>query len=209
MPGDKFPARRQNKPRSPIDKTSSSLPTLPVSSPLVLTDFHPVLLGNRSRQYQPSKRIPDSSGNSPSRCSWNRDLRLLRRRGAAARRREDRQRSGPGVDVEVTREPVGVVGADHAVELSDRDSGLEDRAGACLRQLRRVQAGRSRAGLGACARRDHRALRPAGGRVQPRDGPRLGSRRDAARHPDVAAISFTGSVATGRKVAQAARRRRR
>ena len=35
----------------------------------------------------------------------------------------------------------------HALELPDRDPGLEDRAGARLRQLRRVQAGRPRAGL--------------------------------------------------------------
>ena len=53
---------------------------------------------------------------------------------AAGRRRRDHPRAGR------RRRP------DHAVELPDRHSGLEDRAGARLRQLRRVQAGRSRAG---------------------------------------------------------------
>ena len=40
----------------------------------------------------------------------------------------------PGIDVEVTREPLGVVGLDHAVELPARDSRVEDRAGARVRQ---------------------------------------------------------------------------
>ena len=58
----------------------------------------------------------------------------------AGRRRRDHARAGRRG------------GADHAVELPHRDSGLEDRSGARLRQLRGVQAGRSRAGLrvGAC-----------------------------------------------------------
>ncbi len=42
--------------------------------------------------------------------------------------------------------------------------------------------------------------RPAEGRVQPRDGPGLGGRRGDARQPsDVNAITFTGSVATGKQ----------
>ena len=40
---------------------------------------------------------------------------------------------------------------DHAVEFSDRDPRLEDRARALLRQYGRVQAGRACARLGACA----------------------------------------------------------
>ena len=76
----------------------------------------------------------------------------------------------PGVDVEVTREPIGVVGDHHAVEFPDRDPGVEDRAGAGLRQLRRVQAGRAGAGVRLGAGRDpQRAGLPAG-RVQPGDG---------------------------------------
>ncbi len=62
----------------------------------------------------------------------------------------------PGVEVEVTREPRRRRRHHHAVELPDRDPGVEDRAGARLRQHRRVQAGRSRTALGARARRHHR-----------------------------------------------------
>ena len=108
------------------------------------------------------------------------DLRVLRRRGAAPDRRE------------------GAVGAprprgrdfaraarrrrhDHAVEFPDRDPRLEDRAGALLRQRRGVQAGRTGAGLGACAFRDHQPLRHSPRRVQPRHRPRLGGRPDPAR----------------------------
>ena len=61
------------------------------------------------------------------------------------RRRRDHARAGR------RRRP------DHAVEFPDRDSGLEDRAGARLRQLRRVQAGR--AGAGDCARACPRSSR--------------------------------------------------
>ena len=69
----------------------------------------------------------------------------------------------------------------HAVEFPDRHSGLEDRARARLRQLRGVQAGRSRAGDRACPVRDHREGRHAGRRVQSRHGPRLGGRRGDAQ----------------------------
>ena len=65
----------------------------------------------------------------------------------------------PGVGVEITREPVGVVGHHHALELPDRDPGLEDRAGAGLRQLRGVQARRPGAGLRLGAGRDHQPRR--------------------------------------------------
>ena len=104
----------------------------------------------------------------------------------------------PGVDVEVTREPRRRGRHHHAVEFSDRDSGVEDRAGAVLRQLRRVQAGRPGAGLRVGARRDHRQGGLPPGRVQPGDG--RGSVVGEAMIADqrVDAISFTGSVATGR-----------
>ena len=79
------------------------------------------------------------------------DLRVLRRRvpaagrreaavGAPGRRRRDHPRAGR------RRRP------DHALELPDRHPGLEDRAGARLRQHRGVQAGRPRAGLRLGAR---------------------------------------------------------
>ena len=56
------------------------------------------------------------------------------------------------------RDPLGVVRADHAVELPDRHPGLEGGGGAGLRQHRGLQAGL-----------DHAAVRPAADR-----GPRRG-----------------------------------
>ena len=67
----------------------------------------------------------------------------------------------PNVDIEVDAR----AGRRHrhhlAVEFPDRHPGLEDRAGARLRQHGRVQAGRPRPRLGPRARRDHRARRRA------------------------------------------------
>lgn len=42
----------------------------------------------------------------------------------------------PGLEVEVTREPVGVVGIIAPLEFSDRDSGVENRASSGKWQLR-------------------------------------------------------------------------
>ena len=93
--------------------------------------------------------------------------------GEAVRIRGDKLDSvRPGVEVEVTREPLGVVGLDHAVELSAGHPGLEDRAGARVRKLRRLQARRARAGLALVARRHPAARRAAAGRPEPRDGTR-------------------------------------
>ena len=82
-----------------------------------------------------------------------------------------------GVEVEITREPEGVVGIITPWNFPDRDPGLEDRAGARLRQLRRVQARRPRAGLRLGACRHHLALRHPGRRLQPRDGLGLAGRQ--------------------------------
>ena len=91
--------------------------------------------------------------------------RRARAVGAAGYRRRDHARAA------------GCGRHDHAVEFPARDSRLEDRAGACVRQLRRVQAGGPRAGLRVGAGRDHLAHRVAAGRVQPGHGPRFGGRR--------------------------------
>ena len=88
------------------------------------------------------KTLPEGVGEVDARRP---NLPVLRRRmpapgrrqvrfRAARRRRRDHARAGR------RRRP------DHAVEFPDRHSGLEDRAGARLRQLRGVQAGRTRAG---------------------------------------------------------------
>ena len=92
------------------------------------------------------------------------DLRVLRRRGAAARRRaraeraagrrgDDRARAGR------RRRP------HHAVELPDRHPGLEARAGARLRQHGGDEARRPCARLRLGARRHPRPRRPAEGRA--------------------------------------------
>ena len=105
----------------------------------------------------------------------------------------------------MTREPVGVVGADHAVEFPDRDPGLENRAGARLRQLRRVQAGRSRARLRRTSCRTSSrtpVCRPAcstSSWAAARKSERRCSRTRMCRRS-----SFTGSVSTGRMVAASA-----
>ena len=78
----------------------------------------------------------------------------------------------PGVDVEVTREPAGIVALITPMELSDCDPGLEDCAGAGLWQLRGIQASRSRTGLGTPSCGDHLAIWTAGGCLQPRHGAR-------------------------------------
>ena len=83
------------------------------------------------------------------------DLRLLRRRGAAPRRRAAASRAARHRGDDHAR-----AGRrrrhDHAVEFPDRHPGLEDRAGARLRQHGGVQAGRPRAGLRLGARRHPR-----------------------------------------------------
>ena len=65
----------------------------------------------------------------------------------------------------------------HAVEFPDRDSRLEDRAGALLRQHGGVQARRSGAGERVGDRRYSRPCRAAEGRAESRHGQWLGGRR--------------------------------
>ena len=120
----------------------------------------------------------------------------LRHGGRHARLRAPRRRRRGHARAGRRRRP------DHALELPDRDPGLEDRAGARLRQLRRAQAGRPGAGHRPGARRDHRprpACRPACS-TSSWVAARWSARRSSS-HKDVDAISFTGSVATGRKIA--------
>ena len=85
----------------------------------------------------------------------------------------------PGIEVEITREPVGVVGLITPWNFPHRDPRLEDRAGARLRQLRGVQAGRARAGLRLGAGRHPGPRGRAARRVQPGDG--HAARRSATR----------------------------
>ena len=99
------------------------------------------------------KTLPEGIGEVGARRAH---LQVLRRRGAAParataalgaarHRRRDHARAGRRGRHH------------HAVEFPDRDPGLEDRAGAGLRQLRGVQAGRPGARQRLGAGRDHRA----------------------------------------------------
>ena len=81
----------------------------------------------------------------------------------------------PGRDVR----PLGVARPDHPVELPAADGGVEDRAGAGVRQHRRAQARGDDAADGAAAGGDHRGGRAAAGRGEHhhrrrRDGRRAG-----------------------------------
>ena len=132
------------------------------------------------------------------------DPPLLRRRGVASQGRALRA-VGDGLhrlhDATAARRRR----PDHAVELPRRDPGLEVGARPRLRQHRRHQA---RAG-GATDRPAHRggasrrpACRPASSTSSSAAAPRSAPR--SSRHPQVQAISFTGSVAVGYQVREEA-----
>ena len=105
-------------------------------------------------------------------------LQVLRRRGAAPRRREAAV-GAPGHRRRGDARAGRRRRPHHAVELSDRDSGVEDRAGARVRQHGRVQARRSRARMRVGAGRNPGEGGHSRRRVQPGDGTRLGRRRGA------------------------------
>ena len=86
----------------------------------------------------------------------------------------------PGIDVELTREPVGVVGIITPWNFPIAIPAWKIAPALCLRQLRRLQAGRPGAGLGLGAVGHHHPRGRAGRRVQSRHGPRFCRRR---RHP--------------------------
>ena len=95
--------------------------------------------------------------------------------------------------------PLGVAGADHPVELPAADGGVEDRAGARVRQHRRAEAGRDDAADGAAARRDHRRGRAAAGRREHRHRRPATRAPRSSRHPDLDKVAFTGSTEVGKR----------
>ncbi len=88
------------------------------------------------------------------------------------------------------------------VELPAADAGLEDRAGAGLRQHRRAQARRDHAADGPALRRDLPAGRPAAGVVNIVTGAGE-TGRALVSHPDVDKVAFTGSTDVGQAIAKA------
>ncbi len=109
----------------------------------------------------------------------------------------------PGIGVEITREPVGVVGLITPWNFPIAIPAWKIAPALAYRQLRRAQAGRPRARLRLGAGRDHLAQRHSRRRVQPGDGPRQRDRRLRwSNHAGIDAISFTGSQSVGARIAQ-------
>jgi acyl-CoA reductase-like NAD-dependent aldehyde dehydrogenase len=78
----------------------------------------------------------------------------------------------PGIDVEITREPVGVVALITPWNFPMAIPAWKIAPALVLWQLRGVQAGRSRAWLGTRSCRDHLEIRAAAGSLQPGHGAR-------------------------------------
>ena len=112
----------------------------------------------------------------------------------------------PNMHCYTRKEPVGVAGADHPVELPAADGGLEGRARAGGRLHDRAQARRADAAHGAAVRRARARGRHPRGRAE-RDH---GRRRDRAPRswttPSVDKIAFTGSTVVGREIGEKAGR---
>ena len=86
----------------------------------------------------------------------------------------------PGIEVTMTREPVGVVGIITPWNFPIAIPAWKIAPALCLRQHGRLQAGRPGAGLLVDDRRHSRARRTAQGRPQPRHGAGLRRRRGDA-----------------------------
>jgi aldehyde dehydrogenase (NAD+) len=108
----------------------------------------------------------------------------------------------PGVEVEITREAVHVVGI-IAVEFLPSRSPPGKLHRTLLRQCGSVQTRRPCAGLGPCFGGYYFTLRSAQGRFQLSDGRGSIVGEAFLNTRNVNAITFTGSVATGKKVAAA------
>ncbi|MGY4627263.1 hypothetical protein ACVWY3_005019 [Bradyrhizobium sp. USDA 4486] len=87
----------------------------------------------------------------------------------------------PLVGVEITREPLGVIGLIAPWNFPIAIPAWKIAPALALRQHRCVQACRARPGFASCARQDHRPRRSAGRCIQPSDGPRLGGWRGDAK----------------------------
>ena len=114
----------------------------------------------------------DAAGRRRRSCTRRPDLCVLCRRMPADGWRETRFRAPRHRHRDHARS-AGRCRPDHAVEFPDRDSGLEDRAGAGLWQHRGDQARGPRPGFDLGAGRHPASRWPAQGRAEPRDRARL------------------------------------
>ena len=122
------------------------------------------------------RRRQDAAGRHRRGDARGQHFQVLRGRGTATARRARAVRASGHRSRDHAR--TGGRGRhDHAVEFSARDSGLEDRAGARVRQLRGLQAGRARSGLRVGDRGDRFPHRAAAGSVQSGHGARISGRR--------------------------------
>ena len=87
----------------------------------------------------------------------------------------------PGVDIEATREPVGVIGIIAPWNFPLAIPAWKIAPALAYGNAVVFQAGGPRSRLRSRARRDHRARRRSQGRLQPRHGARLGGRSGDAR----------------------------
>ena len=131
------------------------------------------------------------------------DIRFFCRRGAAPDRRDCAERAA-GCRCRGHARGGRRRRHHHAMEFPDRHSRMEDRAGALPRQHGGVQARRTGSGLVLGDRRHTAPCRTAEGRAQPGDGQGFCRRPGrCSTAPTCRAITFTGSVGTGKRVAAA------
>ena len=102
------------------------------------------------------------------------------------------------------REPIGVAGPDHPVELPAADGGVEARAGDLRRLHDGAEAGRADAADRLALASQLRRRRPAARRRQHRHRRRRDAGAAIVEHPDVDKIAFTGSAEVGKTIMRGA-----
>ena len=180
--------------RAAYDRVWSQLPGARARQvPVPDRPADPGALPRAGRPGEPRQRQADQGEPRRRRAAGRGALLLLRRLGRQARARRARARPAAARRC----------GTGDPVELPAADAGLEDRAGAGLRQHRGPQAGRDDTADRAALRRDLPAGRPAAGRGQ---HPHRRRRRPGGRWsstPGVDKVAFTGSTEVGKAIARA------